>query len=1304
MVVLLVFSGFVGLISFEVDKASALPPHNRIYIEGDSNFTLANGVTGGNGTPLDPYIIEGYDIDAPLNYGIAIRNTTKHFIIRDVYAHNSSIGIYFFNVTNGIIRDCNASDNWAGIYLANSDNITIINNDIHNNTKGISPSVSCKIIDNNITGNLQGIHQLGGKNVEIINNNISNNNDGIFITSSKNHNITGNNITGNDNYGIYMSLSFSSSSITYNNILDNGIGLYIISGYKVNITDNNISFNDRAFIAGVYNSNISRNTVISNNNTGIEIYSSQNNIFNNVVNSNNGIGIYLSYSDNNIISGNKISNNIQSGLEFDDSSYNVVMDNILGSNTDSGIAIRVSTYNTLNNNVMSSNGIVIYGEEKYQWNSHNIDITNTFNSKPVYYWVDKTGGTVPAGAGQVILVNCKYVNITNQDLSNGSIGIELAFSYNNKIDNNVIINNNNDGIYIIYSENNILINNTCTNNTSGIYLERSNYNDLYSNICNDNRGSGISLYRSRNNRLENNTCSLNAINGINLSYHSVDCSIKNNICNSNGKNGISLNFICTPKSFKNNINNFNKNSGIYIFQTHNSIFKNNSCNSNKLNGMDFNYADYNVLIYNNLNSNEQHGLYFQNCERNEIFGNIISYNLNSGIYLNVSDHSDFFNNSISLNEFGFYLAVSVDNFIYYNRFINNFVQAFETDKNYWSEAYIFPKGNYWSDYSGKDIYRGIAQDIPGRDGIGDTPYIINDDNSDYYPLMNSNYPIPPSAPRNLKLTSEDKYINLSWDPPAYDGNYPIRQYTILKTMKDFHYPFYFYLANVTYFNDSAVSYGETYSYKVNAMNLFGSGPSSSEINLTFISTPYSPKGVDIHIYPYALNLNWSPPASDRGSPITNYRIYRGTHPDNITFLTEIENVLFYNDTDVVDGVTYYYRISAKNVIGESQLSQEVYATAMGIPDKPMNLTVIFGNSDIGLNWTAPEFDGGSNITSYRIYRGTTAFYDPFLKEIDSKTEYRDNNCTRGVRYYYRVSAVNSKGESEKSNQVMGFLRGIPQAPQNLSAKTGDSFVNLTWSPPEFDGGDPLIRYYIHRGTTAGEEEAMDRVWSDILFYNDTGLTNGEIYYYKICASNDYGKGPFTESVRAIPEKTEMIIIENDAPNAQIVFKIYNATWKAPLTVNFNGSGFDTDGTIASYLWDFDDGNKSTEQNPVHTFTSPGTYHVKLTVMDNDGDLDVAMVTIVVEPEHDEKVDDTDKKIQDEEANRGAFWLLVAGGALSMFIAFFVLLFALLPALMKKKTPVEVRRTMKEVNVIRISMRTKSIETVSKELEEEELEE
>ena len=46
-------------------------------------------------------------------------------------------------------------------------------------------------------------------------------------------------------------------------------------------------------------------------------------------------------------------------------------------------------------------------------------------------------------------------------------------------------------------------------------------------------------------------------------------------------------------------------------------------------------------------------------------------------------------------------------------------------------------GNYWSDYTGNDYYRGINQDIPGSDGIGDTPYNISGpgNNTDRYPLM-----------------------------------------------------------------------------------------------------------------------------------------------------------------------------------------------------------------------------------------------------------------------------------------------------------------------------------------------------------------------------------------------------------------------------------------------------------------------------------------------------------------------------------------------------------------------------------------
>lgn len=56
-----------------------------------------------------------------------------------------------------------------------------------------------------------------------------------------------------------------------------------------------------------------------------------------------------------------------------------------------------------------------------------------------------------------------------------------------------------------------------------------------------------------------------------------------------------------------------------------------------------------------------------------------------------------------------------------------------------------------------------------------------------------------------------------------------------------------------------------------------------------------------------------------------------------------------------------------------------------------------------------------------------------------------------------------------------------------------------------------------------------------------------------------------------------------------------------VSISFSSAGSnDTDGIIASYLWDFGDGQTSTQQNPSHTYASSGTYNVTLTVTDNDG--------------------------------------------------------------------------------------------------------
>jgi parallel beta-helix repeat protein len=88
--------------------------------------------------------------------------------------------------------------------------------------------------------------------------------------------------------------------------------------------------------------------------------------------------------------------------------------------------------------------------------------------------------------------------------------------------------------------------------------------------------------------------------------------------------------------------------------------------------------------------------------------------------------------------------LSRSNLIYYNNFFKGmgeqviFVGASST--NFWSNG---THGNYWSDYNGTDLFSGINQTELGSDGIGDTPYIMTENNIDSYPLMTDPAPNTP---------------------------------------------------------------------------------------------------------------------------------------------------------------------------------------------------------------------------------------------------------------------------------------------------------------------------------------------------------------------------------------------------------------------------------------------------------------------------------------------------------------------------------------------------------------------------------
>jgi hypothetical protein len=110
---------------------------------------------------------------------------------------------------------------------------------------------------------------------------------------------------------------------------------------------------------------------------------------------------------------------------------------------------------------------------------------------------------------------------------------------------------------------------------------------------------------------------------------------------------------------------------------------------------------------------------------------------------------------------------------------------------------------------------------------------------------------------------------------------------------------------------------------------------------------------------------------------------------------------------------------------ESHPWVQIGASSAVAPSAPQSLAATAGDGSVSLTWSAPASNGGAAVTSYNVYRSTTAGGEGGtpVKTGVTATSYTDTGLTNGTTYYYTVAAVNAVGTSPQSSETKASPRG-----------------------------------------------------------------------------------------------------------------------------------------------------------------------------------------------------------------------------------------------------------------------------------------
>ncbi|KAL1383363.1 hypothetical protein pipiens_013162 [Culex pipiens pipiens] len=430
------------------------------------------------------------------------------------------------------------------------------------------------------------------------------------------------------------------------------------------------------------------------------------------------------------------------------------------------------------------------------------------------------------------------------------------------------------------------------------------------------------------------------------------------------------------------------------------------------------------------------------------------------------------------------------------------------------------------------------------------PYEIKAENASGYDEVQINITVldKPTAPEGpLKVSNVHKEgCSLKWNPPLDDGGVPIDHYNVEKFDKETGRWVPVGRTADTHMEVANLEPGQEYLFRVSAVNDEGvSEPLATDTYMLAKnpfdepSKPGTPEAYDWD--KNFIELRWTPPVSDGGSPITKYVLEKRTHGTIkwIRCAEVIGNKCEAKVTELNEGEVYEFKVRAVNEAGPgiwSDHSKPITAKPRKLPPKIdrrnlKNLSVAVGEPfgfDVKISGEpAPEVDWTINDRMVTVTTTRTIDNVPYnSKFVNTEPDRRDSGK-------YVIKATNKFGTDQVEITVTVRSKpSIPEGPLEVKDMTKDS-CKLEWQKPKDDGGVPIDHYVIEKfdpdngiWMTAGKTDGP------FTEFPVEGLVPGHRYKFRVKAVNPEGESEPLETAGTVLAKDSFSV--PDTPSAPTV--------------------------------------------------------------------------------------------------------------------------------------------------------------------------